>query len=105
MNRIKKGDTVMVVAGKDKGKTGEVKLVNPKDNKAVVEGVNVITRHTRPSMANPQGGRITREAPLDMSKLMPVDPTSGQPTRIGVATLADGKQVRVAKASGEQLDK
>lgn len=105
MNRIKKGDTVMVIAGKDKGKTGEVKLVNPKDNKAVVEGVNVITRHTRPSMANPQGGRITREAPLDMSKLMPVDPTNGQPTRIGVATLADGKQVRVAKTSGEQLDK
>jgi len=105
MNRIKKGDTVMVIAGKDKGKTGEVKLVNPKDNKAVVEGVNVITRHTRPSMANPQGGRVTKEAPIDMSKLMPVDPTSGKPTRIGVATLADGKHVRVAKASGEQLDK
>lgn len=105
MNRIKKGDTVMVVAGKDKGKTGEVTRVTPDDNTAVVAGVNVVTRHTRPSMANPQGGRIQKEAPIDMSKLMPVDPASGKPTRVGVAVLKDGKRVRVAKASGEQLDK
>ncbi|MBO9541486.1 50S ribosomal protein L24 [compost metagenome] len=105
MNRIKKGDTVMVIAGKDKGKKGEVTLVTPKDNTAIVAGVNVITRHTRPSMANPQGGRVQKEAPIDMSKLMPVDPTSGKPTRVGVTTLADGKRVRVAKTSGEQLDK
>lgn len=105
MNRIKKGDTVMVIAGKDKGKTGEVSRVLPTENKAVVKGVNVITRHMRPSMSNPQGGRIQKEAPLDMSKLMPMDPTSGKPTRVGVAVLADGKRVRVAKVSGEHLDK
>lgn len=105
MNRIKKGDTVLVIAGKDKGKTGEVTRVSPKDNQAVVQGVNVVTRHTRPSMANPQGGRLQQEAPIDMSKLMLVDPTTGKPTRVGVAVLADGKRVRVAKRSGEQFDK
>lgn len=105
MNRIKKGDTVMAVAGKDKGKTGEVQVVFPKENKAVVQGLNVVTRHQRPSMTNPQGGRVSKEAPMDMSKLMPVDPASGKPTRVGVATLADGKRVRVAKVSGEHLDK
>jgi len=105
MNRIKKGDTVMVIAGKDKGKSGEVTRVEPAENKAVVTGINVITRHMRPSMANPQGGRITREAPIDMSKLMVVDPTSGKPSRVGVKTLAEGKRVRYAKKSGEQLDK
>lgn len=104
MNRIKKGDTVMVISGKDKGKTGEVSMVLPKDNAAVVKGLNVVTRHLKPSMANPQGGRIQLEKPIDMSKLMPVDPSSGKPTRVGVKTLTDGKRVRVAK-SGEQLDK
>lgn len=104
MNRIKKGDTVMVISGKDKGKTGEVSLVLPKDNAAVVKGLNVVTRHLKPSMANPQGGRIQLEKPIDMSKLMPVDPSNGKPTRVAVKTLTDGKRVRVAK-SGEQLDK
>ncbi len=104
MNRIKKGDTVMVISGKDKGKTGEVSLVVPKDNAAVVKGLNVVTRHLKPSMANPQGGRIQMEKPIDMSKLMPIDPSTEKPTRVGVKTLTDGKRVRVAK-SGEQLDK
>lgn len=104
MNRIKKGDTVMVISGKDKGKTGEVSMVLPKENAAVVKGINVVTRHVKPSMANPQGGRIQQEKPIDMSKLMPVDPATGKPTRVGVKTLTDGKRVRVAK-SGEQLDK
>jgi large subunit ribosomal protein L24 len=104
MNRIKKGDTVMVISGKDKGKTGEVSMVLPKENAAVVKGLNVVTRHLKPSMANPQGGRIQLEKPMDMSKLMPVDASTGKPTRVGVKTLTDGKRVRVAK-SGEQLDK
>jgi large subunit ribosomal protein L24 len=104
MNRIKKGDTVMVISGKDKGKTGEVSMVLPKDNAAVVKGLNVVTRHLKPSMANPQGGRIQLEKPIDMSKLMPIDPSTQKPTRVGVKTLTDGKRVRVAK-SGEQLDK
>lgn len=104
MNRIKKGDTVMVISGKDKGKTGEVSQVLPKENTALVKGINVVTRHVKPSMANPQGGRIQMEKPIDMSKLMPVDPSTGKPTRVGVKSLTDGKRVRVAK-SGEQLDK
>ena len=104
MQRIKKGDQVMVISGAQKGTTGEVTSVDPKTNKAVVQGVNVRTKHQKPSMANPQGGIIKMEMAVDMSKLMPLDPSTSKPTRVKIKTLADGKKVRVAK-SGEQLDK
>ena len=103
MERIKKGDTVVVTAGAQKGTTGEVLKVLPKENKAVVQGVNVQTKHTKPSMANPQGGISKIEAPVDMSKLMPVDPKTNKPTRVKIQEV-NGKTVRVAK-SGEALDK
>ncbi|MEB3204256.1 MAG: 50S ribosomal protein L24 [Candidatus Sericytochromatia bacterium] len=105
---IKKGDTVMVISGRkaaeggDKGKTGEVLQVFPKDGKAVVQGVNIKTRHVKPSMENPQGGIIKSEAPVHTCKLMVVDPSSGKPTRVGHAVV-DGKKVRVAKKSGQVL--
>ena len=105
---IKKGDTVMVISGRkateggDKGKTGEVLQVIPKDGKAVVQGVNIKTRHVKPSMENPQGGIIKKEAPIHACKLMVVDPSTGKPTRVG-HKVVDGKKVRVAKKSGEIL--
>ena len=104
MERIKKGDTVMVIAGAQKGTTGEVLRVMPKENQAVVQGVNVKTKHQKPSMTSPQGGIIKQEHPVDMSNLMPVDPKTGKPTRVRVQTLENGAKVRVA-TSGEQLDK
>ena len=104
MQRIKKGDTVMIISGAQKGTTGEVLSVDPKSNSAVVQGINVRTKHNKPSMANPQGGIVKLEKPVNMSKLMPIDPSTGKPTRIKIQALADGKKVRVAK-SGEQLDK
>jgi len=104
MARIKKGDTVMVIAGRDKGTSGEVLSVDIKSNKATVQGVRVQTKHQKPSMANPQGGIVKREASVDMSNLQPIDPATNKPTRVKSKTLADGTKVRVAK-SGEQLDK
>jgi large subunit ribosomal protein L24 len=103
MERIKKGDTVQVISGSEKGTTGEVLKVMPKENKAIVQGVNVITRHNKPSMANPQGGIVKKEAPVDMSKLMPIDPKTNKPTRVKIKVEGE-KKVRVA-ASGESLDK
>ena len=103
MERIKKGDTVQVISGSEKGTTGEVLKVMPKENKAIVQGVNVITRHNKPSMANPQGGIVKKEAPVDMSKLMPIDPKTNKPTRVKIQVEGE-KKVRVA-ASGEKLDK
>ena len=104
MSHIKKGDTVLVIAGGDKGATGEVLQVHPAKNSAVVQGIRLQTKHQKPSMANPQGGIIKKEAPIDLSNLMLVDPSTNKATRVKVKTLADGKKVRVAK-SGEQLDK
>ena len=80
---IKKGDTVMVIAGESKGDSGRVIRVIPKQNRAVVEGINMVFKHQKPSAANPQGGRMEMEAPLHISNLMLVDPKSGEPTRIG----------------------
>jgi large subunit ribosomal protein L24 len=105
MARIKKGDTVVVIAGSDKGTTGEVLRVLPSKNQAVVQGVRVQTKHQKPSMANPQGGIIKKEAPVDLSNLMPVDPTTSKGTRVKATTLKDGKKVRAASKTGEQLDK
>ena len=100
--KIKKGDTVKVIAGKDKGKEGKVLSVDIKNNRVIVEGINMITKHAKPSMANQQGGIINKEALIDMSNVMYV--LNGKATRIGFQVV-DGKKVRVAKSTGEVIDK
>ena len=99
--KIKKGDTVKVIAGKDKGTEGKVVSVDAKNSKVVVEGVNMITKHTKPSAANQNGGIIQKEAPIDLSNVMYVH--KGKPTRIGFKVEGD-KKVRVAKSTGEVID-
>ena len=99
--KIKKGDTVKVIAGKDKDKEGKVIAVNVKNNTVLVEGVNMVTKHSKPSMANQQGGIINKEAPLDASNVMLV--YKGKATRVGFK-VEDGKKVRVAKSTGEVID-
>ena len=101
--KIKKGDTVIVLSGKDKGKTGEVTRNLPREGKVVVAGVNLITRHNKPSQANPNGGIDRVEAPMAVSKVAMKDPVTGLPTRVGFA-MVDGKKVRVAKKSGAQIN-
>ncbi len=101
--KIKKGDSVVVLSGKDKGRTGTVKQVLPKDGKIVVDGVNVIARHRKPSQTNPQGGIDRYEAPMAISKVAVADPKDGKPTRVRFET-KDGKKVRVAVKSGETID-
>ncbi|MGG2067601.1 50S ribosomal protein L24 [Bacillus sp. S14(2024)] len=101
---VKKGDKVQVISGKDKGKQGVILAAFPKENRVIVEGVNVVKKHSKPSQLNPQGGIITKEAPIHVSNVMPLDPKTGVPTRVGYK-VEDGKKVRVAKKSGELLDK
>ncbi len=101
--KIKKGDTVIVIAGRDKGKKGEVLKVMPKENRAIVKGVNMVKRHQKPT-ANSAGGIITKEAPIHISNLAHVDPKDGKPTRVGFKILDDGRKVRYAKRSGEVID-
>ncbi|OYX66207.1 MAG: 50S ribosomal protein L24 [Sphingomonadales bacterium 32-64-17] len=101
--KIKKGDKVVVLAGKDKGQTGTVARVIPADGKVVVEGVNVMTRHRKPSQANPQGGIDRVAAPMAISNVAVADPKDGKPTRVRFET-KDGKKVRVAVKSGETID-
>ena len=101
--KIKKGDKVVVITGRDKGKSGEVKRVLPAENRVIIEGIGVVKRHTKPSAGNP-GGIVDRELSLDISNVAYVDPKSGGPTRIGYRTLADGRKVRFAKRSGEIID-
>jgi len=101
--KIKKGDQVIVLSGRDKGKKGEVLRVIPADNRAVVQGVNLVQRHTRQSQTE-QGGIVSKEATIDMSNLSHLDPKDGKATRVGFKTLDDGKKVRVAKRSGEVID-
>lgn len=101
--KIKKNDNVIVIAGKDKGKTGMVKAVMPKENKVIVVGVNMVTRHTKPSQADPQGGRKKVEAPIHASNVAHADPKDGKPTRVGYKIEKDTK-VRVAKRSGEVIE-
>jgi len=103
-NKIKKGDTVVVLTGKDKGKSGEVLRLDPRENRAVVQGVNVVKRHQRPSMQS-QGGIEEKEAPIHVSNLAVSDPKDGKPTRVGFQTLDDGRKVRVARRSGETIDR
>ncbi|MEO0412339.1 MAG: 50S ribosomal protein L24 [Pseudomonadota bacterium] len=100
--KIKTGDTVVVLAGKDKGKTGEVKKVMPKDAKAIVSGLNMVERKRKPSMQQP-GGIDNKEAPIHISNLAIADPQSGKPTRVGYR-IEDGKKVRYAKASGDVIN-
>ena len=101
MSKIKKGDMVQVITGKDKGKEGKVIAVNKKKNTVLVEGANMITKHTKPSAANQQGGIIHQEGPIDISNVMYVH--NGQPTRVGYKMDGD-KKVRIAKKTGEVID-
>ena len=102
---VRKGDTVMVVAGKERGKRGRVLRVIPEKNRVVVERVNLIKKHQRPTQRIRQGGIIEREGPIHLSNVMLLDPTSGKPTRVGMRALSDGKKARVARKSGELIDK
>jgi large subunit ribosomal protein L24 len=102
--RLKKGDRVRVISGKDKGKEGKILVSFPKEKKVIVEGVSVASRHSKPSQANPQGGIVKKETPIYACKVMLICPNTGKPTRIGHAFLEDGRKVRVAKVSGEVID-
>lgn len=101
--KIKKGDKVVVLAGRDKGKAGEVLQVMPKDARAVVRGVNLVKKHTKAS-AQSEGGIIPKEATIDLSNLAVADPKDGKPTRVGFKVLDDGRKVRFAKRSGDLID-
>ena len=100
---IKKGDTVYVNTGEYKGQTGKVLAVYPKDKKALVEGVNMLSKHTKPNAQNPQGGIVKKEAPVHISNLMLVDPSSGEPTRIGRRKNDKDQLVRYSKKSEEEI--
>jgi large subunit ribosomal protein L24 len=101
--KIKKGDKVVVLAGRDKGRTGEVIKVMPDENRALVRGLNMVRRHQRQT-ANQEGGIISKEAPLDLSNLAIADPKDGKPSRVGFKILEDGRKVRFAKRSGDLID-
>lgn len=102
--RVKTGDKVIVIAGKDKSKTGRILKVFPAEGRVVVEGVNVVKRHTKPNMANPDGGIVEKEAPIHVSNVAIVDPKTEVATRVGYKFLEDGTKVRYAKKSGETID-
>lgn len=99
---IKKGDTVYVNAGNDKGKTGKVLSVSPSSNRAIVEGINMVSKHTKPNAKQPQGGIIKQEAAIHISNLNLIDPKTQKPTRVAIKVI-DGKKVRIAKKSGEEI--
>ena len=101
--KIKKGDRVVILSGKDKGKQGEVTKSMPKDGKVIVSGVNIITRHKKPTQTDPQGGLERTEAPMHVSKVALQDPKSGKPTRVRFE-VRDGNKVRVAARSGETIN-
>ncbi len=100
---IKKGDTVQVMAGDNKGKQGKVLKVEVSKQRAIVEGVNICKKATKPNAQNPQGGIVEKEAPIHVSNLMVLDPKSGRPTKVGRKANAEGKLVRYAKKSGEEI--
>ena len=102
--KIKKGDNVVVITGRDKGKTGEVLRVFPAEARLLVQGINTAKRHTRPRMGEP-GGIIEKELPIHISNVAHVDPQSAKPTRVGYKILDDGRKVRVARRSGEVIDR
>lgn len=101
---VKKGDKVKVITGKDKNKEGVILEAQPKKDKVVVESVNVVKKHQKPSQAAPQGGIVEKEAPIHVSNVMLIDPSNGEATRVGYQTV-DGKKVRVSKKTGEVIDK
>ncbi|MFZ1812936.1 MAG: 50S ribosomal protein L24 [Rhizobiaceae bacterium] len=103
MQKIRKGDRVVVLTGKDKGRTGEVIQMMPKDGKALVRGINMIKRHQRQTQ-NQEAGIISKEAPIQVSNLAVADPKDGKATRVGFKTLEDGRKVRFAKRSGDMID-
>ena len=102
-SKIRKGDKVTVLAGRDKGKTGDVLKMFISENRAIVQGVNMVKRHTRPSQSNP-GGIVEKEAMIKLSNLAHLDPKDDKPTRVGFRVLEDGRKVRYAKRSGEVID-
>ena len=102
--KIKKGDKVIVITGKDKGKTGEVTKVLVQENKVIVSGINIAKRHTKPSQES-AGGIVSKEMPIHISNVAYVDPKTNKPTRLGIKMDKDGRKVRVAKKSGEVVDK
>jgi large subunit ribosomal protein L24 len=101
--RLRKGDLVVVISGKDKGKTGKIARLLIDDEKVVVEGINLVKRHMKPTPRNPQGGILEREQPIYACKVMPVDPKTGKGTRVKAGTDAKGNKVRLAVKSGEEL--
>jgi large subunit ribosomal protein L24 len=101
--KIKKGDKVVVITGRDAGKTGEVVQVMPKETRAIVRGVNLVKKHQRQT-ANQEGGIISKEATIHLSNLAVADPSDGKPTRVGFKVLEDGRKVRFAKRSGDLID-
>jgi len=105
MARVRTNDEVVVIAGKEKGRRGKVLKVLPTADKVVIQGVNVVTKHVKPSRTQPQGGIVRREAPIHLSNVMLVDPETGDPTRVRFLTLEGGRKVRIAVKSGQQLDK
>jgi large subunit ribosomal protein L24 len=105
MTHVRKGDTVVVIAGKERGKRGKVLRVIPDKGRIIVERINMIKKHQRPTQKLRQGGIIEREGSLHISNVMLVDPRNDKPTRVGVRALSDGKKVRLARKSGEMIDK
>ncbi|MBM3489570.1 MAG: 50S ribosomal protein L24 [Alphaproteobacteria bacterium] len=102
--KIKKGDEVVLITGPEKGKRGKVLRMLPLESRAIVEGVNMVKRHTRPRSGQPEGGIVEKEGAVHLSNLALVDPKDGRPTRVGYRFLADGRKVRFAKRSGEVID-
>jgi large subunit ribosomal protein L24 len=100
--RLRRGDNVVVISGKDKGKTGKVQRILREEDRVVVEGVNLVKRHMRPTPRNPSGGILEREQPIHASKVMPVDPQTGKGTRVRSKAL-EGKKIRIAARSGEEI--
>lgn len=100
---VKQGDQVMVIAGDDRGKTGQVLKVFPDNQKVLVQGVNQVYRHMRPSRQNPRGGRVQKEMPIHISNVQPIDPKTSRPTRVGYKVTEDGSKERIARVSGESL--
>jgi len=102
--RLRKNDTVQVISGDYKGKTGKILRVNPEKRRAIVEGINMVKRHTKPSPKNQQGGIMPKEAFIDMSNLMLLCPKTGKPTRVGINILENGKRVRFSKKAKESIE-
>jgi len=101
--KIKKGDNLIVIAGKDKGKQGKVLAVFPKENKAIISGINIVKKHTKPTQSS-EGGIILKEMPIHISNVAHIDRASGKPTKVGIKILSDGSKIRVAKKSNEAID-